>query len=151
MSVVINDNKKYKKIAVRFAVLALAQTVALLLLMDQFAGPYAEYGVFGLIAMEWLGIVGLLLLSKSEVILDAEGVTFRSAFGEKTRPWSDVSKYIIEVDYKKENAFSARNVKTPCIQLTFQKTMQYMRCYYREDVDQCIRRFYGAPDVDKRT
>ena len=139
MSVVINDNKKYKKIAVRFAVLALVQTVALLLLMDYFIGPYAKYGVFGLITMEWLGIAGMLLISKKEVIMDAEGVTFRSAFGEKTRPWSDANKYIIE------------NMKTPYIQLTFKKTLQCISCYYREDVDQCIRRFYGAPDVDKRT
>ena len=44
--------------------------------------------------------------------------------------------------------FALKNEKLPYIRLVYSNPRRELRLDYREDVDLCIRRFYGEPDRD---
>ena len=108
------------------------------------------------VAFRWIPVVTVLmelaisvfylLRGKRQECLNAEGISVKSPFGKKEYSWSEVRRFAIVYGYSKQASFSVKNEKTVYILLSIGRFQQKLRLEYREDIEQCIRRFYGAPD-----
>lgn len=134
---IVIDYKRFMKTALFGFFSSAVFTVFLIMYFDQLKEVAVIMIAFA--AMLWVANVGMVLMSRNEIILDTEGITQKTVFGTKTCSWSDVREF--------GRDWSFGNVPVVILKLNNpKKTLQFVQ---REDVFACACQHYGKPDYDK--
>jgi len=134
---IVIDYKHHMKTALFGFFSSAVFTAALIMCFDQLK----EVAVFmiAFAALLWMANVGMVLMSRNEIVLDAEGITQKTVFGTKTCSWAEVREF--------GRDWTFGNVPVVILKLNNpKKTLQFAQ---REDVFACACQYYGKPDYDK--
>ena len=147
--IVKHDDLQQKGIV--YMVSTIISAIAFYFLRDQFVWPYGVIAVAIVVALELLISVYTLLKAREKTVLGGEGITVAGVFGTKTYTWMCLKKFEIGWNYGTSKAFGVKNEKLPYIRLVFSDPHRRLQIAWREDIDRCIRRYYGMPDRDSWT
>jgi len=148
--VVVKRDDLLKK-GIVYMVSTVISAIVFYYLRDQFARPYGIIVLAIAVALELLISVYTLLKAKEKTVLDGEGITVSGVFGTKTYTWMCLKNFEIGWNYGTSKAFGVKNEKLPYIRLVFSEPHRRLLFAWREDIDRCIRRYYGMPDRDSWT
>ena len=148
---VVIEHKEERKQGIWCLFSTLISAIVFWLVRDQFVDWAARWFIPMVVVAEFLAAIYYVYASKRQEILDVEGIRKKSVFGDKTLFWSDVCKFEIKWTWGRKNRFALKNEKIPYIRLIFSNPRRELRFAYREDLEQCIRQYYGAPDQDTWT
>ena len=123
-----------------------AAVIALLfaLIWDTFQTPTQQFAAIGVIVMELCAGIAGFILGTFRYTIDESGITRQLLSGAKTRAWSELQTYGIEVE-------TAGRVQSAKIRVCFENPKKVIVLPCREDILNCMRLYCGAPAYDKRT
>lgn len=142
------EHKEERKQGILYLFSTLISAIVFWFMRDQFVEWAARWFLPMVVVLELLVAIYYVYASKRQEILDAEGIRRESVFGSKIYSWSDICKFEIKWEYGRQKMFAWKNEKLPYIRLVYSNPRRELRFKYREDIEQCIRRFYGAPERD---
>ena len=143
------------KDALKSGIVNLLVTVVLAAIMivaeDQFVMSVGTVILIAALVFEVVMAAAALIKAFSREVLRSEGVDMVNVFGTKTYRWKDLQRFEILWDYEGKRMVKKEQIDAPYILLKFADPRKTIRFEYREDIDQCIRGYYGQPHVDNWT